>query len=171
MNHWYLKKKNPINVNQRDFFEIHTTVNKITCGFQSNNTISLSRTTAWRWGNIFGCVCYRIQSMFFLFILRIGKIKHLYGVCCINEQLPMFPCGFQPLWRSFHNRRRDLTIYQLTGGKSLYDWIIMPHVGWLRAQELYRKSKKTPLGNQVRKNPVEKTLPTSLHQWLIKRGF
>lgn len=68
----------------------------------------------------------------------------------------MFPCGFQPLWRFLHNRLRDLTIYELKGGKNLCDWITMPHVGWLRAQELYRKSKNRLLGIVSGKNPGRK---------------
>lgn len=56
------------------------------------------------------------------------------------------------------------------GERNLCDWITMPHVGWLQAQELYRKKQKPPPGNHVRKNPLEKMLPTRLHQWLIK-GF
>lgn len=83
----------------------------------------------------------------------------------------MFPCGIQPLWRFLHNGLRDLTIYELKGEKHFCDWITMPHVGWLQVLELYRKSKKPPLGNHVRKNSREEMLPTSLHQWLVKRDF
>lgn len=78
-------------------------------------------------------------------------------------------------WRSLHNSLKDLTIYKLkgVGGGGGRVSVIVSECHML-ADCKHRNciiKAKPPLGNHVRKNPGEKTLPTSLHQWLIKRGF